>query len=84
MKNIKLGHALRLYVDKKVFSQKILGVSKTIGVLSPLYLVIDKFECSFHICRGPWIITYLGQNRPRKVPTGVTILRKVDAISAHF
>ena len=30
------------------------------------------------------IITYLGQNRPRKVPTGVTILRKVDAISAHF
>ena len=25
------------------------------GVLSPPYLVIDKFECSVNIYRGPWI-----------------------------
>ena len=57
MKNIKLGPALRFYMHKKVFSQnkikKIFGFNKAIGVLSPPCLVIDKFECSVHIYRGP-------------------------------
>ena len=56
MKNIQLGHSLRFYVHKKVFSpKKKLGFSKAIGGLSPPYLAIDKFECSVHIYRDPWI-----------------------------
>ena len=45
-------------MHEKVFSQKkiktILGFSKAIGVLSPPYILLDKFECSVHIYKGPW------------------------------
>ena len=54
MKNIKLGHALRFSMQRKVFSLKkikiFLDFSKAIGVLNRgfeppyAYLVIDKFE----------------------------------------
>ena len=40
---------------KQKKNKKKLGFSKAIGVLSPPYLAIDKFECSVHIYRGPWI-----------------------------
>ena len=48
MKHIKLGHAFRFYMHKKVFSQKknIYGFCKAMEVLSPPFLVIDKFQAA--------------------------------------
>ena len=45
-------------MHKKVFSQKKSSFSKSMGVLSPPYLVIDKFECSVHMDRGPWLVQF--------------------------
>ena len=43
---------IKKYFQKQKL-KKIVGFRKAIGVLSPPYLVMEKFECSVHIYSGP-------------------------------
>ena len=45
-------------------SQKIVGLSKHLRVLSPPYLDILNLECSIHFFRGPWIETQSERGDP--------------------
>ena len=65
MKYIKLGHTLSFYMLRKVFShlfsKKILGPTKAIGVFESPLPCNGKFECSVQIFRGP-CFTILADN----------------------
>ena len=63
------------------------------AVLSPAYLVSDKFECYVHIYRGPWIIqvnstqlasefahAFKGSNKPHTIASR---LLKLGCLNEH-
>ena len=72
-----------LYVQESIFTKKN-GFSKAMGGLSPPYLVIDKFECSVHIYRGPWPIMKHGWVKNRSFIEKYALKYKLHYLQWHL